>query len=61
MGASNELFVVHRQDWIVRIEEFRMEYNLDAIRRVIEQLAAAQLVQDRVLGIVDHIVRDDWW
>jgi len=36
-----------------------MEHNLHAIVMVIEELHPADLVENRVVGIVSHIVRGD--
>jgi len=37
-----------------------MEYNLHAIVMVIEELHPADLVENRVVVIISHIVRGDW-
>ena len=36
-----------------------MEHNLDAIVTGVEQLHAADLVQDRIVRVVGHVVRRD--
>ena len=33
-----------------------MEHHLDAVRRVVEQLYTTDLVQDRVIVVVGHVV-----
>ena len=37
-----------------------MEDDLDTIRGLVKQLYAANLVENRVIGIVLHVVRGDW-
>ena len=37
-----------------------MEHNFYAIIVVIEELHPADLVENRVIGVVSHIVRGDW-
>lgn len=59
MGTADEVVIVQRKDWVRRVQELGVENDLDTIRGVVEQLAATELVQDRVLGIVDHVVRHD--
>ena len=56
MAATDELLVVHTEDRVVAIQEVGMEHHLDAVRRVVEQLNATDLVQDRVIVVVGHIV-----
>ena len=56
MAATDELLVVHTKDWVVTVQEIGMEHHLDAVRRVVEQLNAADLVQDRVIVVVGHVV-----
>jgi hypothetical protein len=61
MGSADEVVVVEGKNWVRRVQELRVEHNLDAIRGVVEKLAAAELSQDWVLGIVDHVVGHDRW
>ena len=69
---AHELLVVEAEDRVVRVEELResvtlsprntdlgVEDDLDAILRPVEELDAPDLVQDRVVGIVGHVVRRD--
>ena len=56
MTATDELLVVHTKDWVVAVQEVGMEHHLDAVRRVVEQLNATDLVQDRVIVVVGHVV-----
>ena len=57
MAATDELLVVHTKDWVVAVQEVGMEHHLDAVRRVVEQLNATDLVQDGVIVVVGHVVR----
>lgn len=61
MGTTNEVIVVERQDRVGRAQELRMEHNLDAVRGVVEELYPADLVQDGVLVIVEHVVGNNGW
>ena len=56
MAATDELLVVHTKDWVVAVQEVGMEHNFDAVRRVVEQLNTPDLVQDRVIVVVGHVV-----
>lgn len=56
MTTSYELLVVHSQDGIVRVEEIGMEDDLDFIGVVVEQLDSTDLIQNRIGGIVDHVM-----
>ena len=38
-----------------------MEDNLHSVVVSVEQLDATDLVQDRIMRIVGHIMRRDWW
>ena len=60
MAASDEIIVIHRQNWVGRVEEFRMEDNLDTVGRVVEELHSANLVKDGVFMIIDHVVGNNW-
>ena len=61
MAAADKLLVVHTENRVVRVEEVGMEDDLDAVRHVVEELDAPDLVEDRVVGIVGHVVRCDGW
>jgi hypothetical protein len=37
-----------------------MEDNLDSVRAPVEQLDSPDLIQDRIVRIVGHIVGHDW-
>lgn len=59
MAAAYEVVIVEGQDRIGRIKELWVEDNLDAVGRVVEELNATDLVQDRILRVVEHVVRDN--
>lgn len=61
MGAAHELVVVEWEDGVGGVKELGVEDDLDAVGGVVEELHAADLVEDRVLGVVGHVVRDDGW
>lgn len=59
MATSDEIIVVEGKNRVSRVEELGVEDDLDSVRRVVEQLHSSDLVQNRVLMIVDHVVGDD--
>jgi hypothetical protein len=61
VAATDKLFVIETKDRVVRVEEIGMEYNLDAIVVVVEELHPADLAENRIVVVVDHIVCGDWW
>lgn len=60
MATSNKVVVVERKDGVGRVEELRVEDNLDAIGRVVEKLHTADLVENGILMIVEHVMGDNW-
>ncbi|KAH3681838.1 hypothetical protein WICPIJ_007198, partial [Wickerhamomyces pijperi] len=60
VATSDELVVVQWQDWIVGVQELRVEDNLHTVTWVIEQPDSSDLVQDWVVGVVLHVVGDNW-
>ena len=59
VAAADELLVVHAQDRVVAVEEVGVEDDLDAVVRVVEELHAPDLGQNRVVVVVRHVVRRD--
>jgi len=60
MAASHEFFVVQSQNRIVAVQEVWVEDDLDPVRSVVEQLDATNLIQDRIISVVRHVVGDHW-
>lgn len=60
MTSSNKLLIIQAQNRVVRVQEFRMEDDLNSISRSVEQLNASDLVQDWVVRVVGHVVSCDW-
>ena len=60
MASTDEFFVVHAENGVVRVQEIGMEDNLDAVGLRVEELNAANLVQNRVVVVVRHVVGGDW-
>lgn len=56
MGTANKVVVIHREDWVTGAQELGVEDNLDTVGGVVEELATADLVQDRIFLVVDHVV-----
>ena len=61
MTTPNEFLVIKTQNWVVGIQEFRMENNLDPISRPVEEFNSSDLVQNGIIGVIGHIVRGDGW
>jgi hypothetical protein len=58
--TSDKVVVIERKNRVGRVEELGVEDYLDSVRRVVEKLYTSNLVQDRVLMIVEHIMGDNW-
>ena len=56
MATSYEFLIVQAQNRIIGVQEIRVEDNLHSIIVSIEKLHAANLVQDRIIAIVEHVV-----
>jgi len=59
VGTTNKVVIIHWENWVTRAQELGVENDLDAIGRVVEELAAANLVQDGVFLVVDHVVSNN--
>ena len=60
MAATNKFFVIETKDGVVRVKEIWMEHNLHAIIVIVEELHSADLVENRVGVIVNHIMCGNW-
>lgn len=60
MATSDELFIVQSQNGIVGIQEVGVKDDFYTIGSRVEQLDTADLVQNRIVGIIGHIVSRDW-
>lgn len=61
MTATYKVLVVHGQQRVGRVEELGMEYDLDPVVVVVEELAPSQCIQYGVGGVFRDIVSADWW
>lgn len=61
MATTDELLVVQAEDGVVRVQEVRVEDDFDTVGSVVEELHAPDLVQNRVVVVVCHIVCRDRW
>jgi hypothetical protein len=59
MTSSNKLFVIHAQNRVVGVQKLGVEDDLDTIVLLVEQLSPSDLVQDRIVGVVLHVVGGD--
>ncbi|KAH3664964.1 hypothetical protein OGATHE_003779 [Ogataea polymorpha] len=60
MTASDELVIVQRKNRVAGVEEFRVEDDFHAILAGVEQMALADLVEDRVVCVIHHVVGHNW-
>ena len=56
MTTPDKLFVIQTQDRVVRVQKLGVEDDLDPVILLVEQLSPPDLVQDRIVGIVLHVV-----
>ncbi|KAH6611194.1 hypothetical protein Trco_001214 [Trichoderma cornu-damae] len=59
VAAAHKVIIVQRQHGVGRVQKLRVEDDLDAVRRVVEQLHPANLVQDGIFAVVEHVVSDN--
>jgi len=60
VSTADKVVIIERQDRAGRVQELGMEDNLDAVAGMVEQLYSADLVQDRVVMVINHVVCDNW-
>ena len=59
MTSTNKLLVVKAQNRVATVQKVRMEYDFHAIVAVVEQFDPANLVEDRIIGVVSHVMSDN--
>ena len=59
MTSTNKLLVVKAQNRVATVQKVRMEYDFHAIVAVVEQFDSANLVEDRIIGVVSHVMSDN--
>jgi len=59
MAAANKLFVIQTQNGVVAIQKIWVEDNLDTIAAIVEELHPANLVENRIVGVVSHVMSHD--
>lgn len=59
MGSADKVVVVEGKDGVGGVEEFGVEDDLDAVGGVVEELDAADLGENWVVSVVNHVVGDD--
>ncbi|KAH3662104.1 hypothetical protein OGAPHI_006285 [Ogataea philodendri] len=57
---SHKLVIVQRQHRVTRVEKLWVENDLHLVLAGVEQLARTDLVQDRIVGIIHHVVGHNW-
>jgi hypothetical protein len=59
VGTTDKVVVVDRKYRVGRAQELGVEDDLYAVRRLVEELATADLVENGVFGVVVHVVCND--
>lgn len=59
MRSPDKVVVIHRKHGVVGVEELGVVDDLDTVRGEVEERAGPELREDRVLGVVDHVVGDN--
>lgn len=59
MATAHEFLVIQTKDGIVGVEEVGMEDDFNTVARLVEQLHTANLVENRVICVVGHVMRHD--
>jgi hypothetical protein len=57
VAPSNEFLIVHAKNRVVRIEKIWMKNDLDAVICRIEESHAPDLIENRVVRVIRHVVR----
>ena len=60
MASTNKLLVVKAQNRVATVQKVRMEYDFHTIMAVVEQFDTANLVEDWIVGVVGHVMSDNW-
>ena len=61
MTTPDKLLIVQTQNRVIGVQEFRVEDDLDSVGSPVEELHSSNLVQDRVVCIICHVVCDNGW
>ena len=61
VAPSDKFLIVHTKNRVVRIEKIWMKDYLDAVMRRIEEPHTPDLIKNRVVRIVRHVVRRHSW
>jgi hypothetical protein len=59
MTSSNEFFIIKAENRIIAIQEIRMEDDFDTVVTMIEEFDSTDLVEDRIVGVVGHVMSND--
>lgn len=59
MASADKFFIVHPKDGVVRVQEIGVEDDLHAVCLRVEHLYSTNLVENRVIVVVGHIVSSD--
>jgi len=57
--TSDKLLVIQSKDRVVRVEELWVEDDLDPIGSSVEEFDPSDLAEDRIVGVVGHVVSRD--
>jgi hypothetical protein len=61
MTTPHKFLIVQTKDWVVRIQEVRMENDFHTIVMLIVKLHPPYLAQDRVIRVIHHVMRHHRW
>lgn len=59
MTPSHKLFIIKTQNRVIAVQEIRVEDDFNSVGTAVEQLHAADLVENGISRVLDHVVRDD--
>ena len=60
MASPNKLLVVKAQNRVATVQKVRMEYDFHAIVAIVEQFDTANLIEDWIVGVIGHVMSDNW-
>jgi hypothetical protein len=61
VAPSDKLLIVHAKHRIICVEEIGVKDDLDAVMRSVEEPDTPDLIQNRVVRVVCHVVRRHCW
>lgn len=56
MTSTHKFFVIQRQNRVITVQKVGVEDNLDTIMGIVEQLDTPDLVENRIISVIGHVV-----